>query len=66
MKAIIINAYGSPDVLQESIFPVPKVGPRQVLIKIKAAGVNPVDWKIRKYGRRPCAGQGGANWGPIR
>jgi NADPH:quinone reductase-like Zn-dependent oxidoreductase len=33
MKAIIINAYGSPDVLQESIVPFPKVGPRQVLIK---------------------------------
>jgi NADPH:quinone reductase-like Zn-dependent oxidoreductase len=66
MKAIIINAYGSPDVLQESIVPFPKVGPRQVLIKIKAAGVNPIDWKIRKYGRRPCAEQGGANWGPIR
>lgn len=49
MKAIIINAYASPDVLQESIIPVPKVGPRQVLIKIIAAGVNPIDWKIRKF-----------------
>jgi NADPH:quinone reductase-like Zn-dependent oxidoreductase len=48
MKAIIINAYGSPDVLQEAIVPVPKVGPKQLLIKIKAAGVNPIDWKIRK------------------
>jgi NADPH:quinone reductase-like Zn-dependent oxidoreductase len=48
MKAIIINTYGSPEVLLESNIAVPKVGPKQLLIEVKAAGVNPIDWKIRK------------------
>jgi NADPH:quinone reductase-like Zn-dependent oxidoreductase len=44
MKAITINAYGeSPQVTEQ---PEPKVGPDSVLVRIKAAGVNPVDWKI--------------------
>jgi len=48
MRAIIINSYGSPEVLQESTVAVPKVGTGQLLIEVKAAGVNPIDWKIRK------------------
>lgn len=48
MRAIIINAYGPPEVLHESNVPVPKPGPNQILIEVKAAGVNPIDWKIRK------------------
>lgn len=48
MKAIIINSYGSPGVLQKAIVAVPKIGSRQLLIEVKAAGVNPIDWKIRK------------------
>ncbi|AWS49135.1 alcohol dehydrogenase [Streptosporangium sp. 'caverna'] len=39
-----MNAYGeSPQITEE---PEPKVGPDSVLVRIKAAGVNPVDWKI--------------------
>ncbi|NNH71040.1 NADP-dependent oxidoreductase [Nocardia uniformis] len=46
MKAIIANSYGDPGSLELGELPEPKVGPDQVLIRVKAAGVNPVDWKV--------------------
>ncbi|WP_347109474.1 NADP-dependent oxidoreductase [Paenarthrobacter sp. S56] len=46
MKAITYSKYGSPDVLELTEQPKPKVGPGMVLVKVKAASVNPVDWKI--------------------
>ncbi|MBF6241843.1 NADP-dependent oxidoreductase [Nocardia otitidiscaviarum] len=46
MKAIIANSYGNPDSLVYGELPEPKVGPDQVLIRVRAAGVNPVDWKV--------------------
>ena len=48
MRAMIINSYGPPDVLRQADIAVPNAGPDQLLIKVKAAGVNPIDWKIRK------------------
>lgn len=56
MKAIAINEFGGPDKLQLMDLPVPEPQTGEILIKIKAAGVNPVDWKIRKgllQGRLP-------------
>jgi len=46
MKAITYSEYGNPDVLEYGDQPMPKVGPGMVLVKVKAAAVNPVDWKI--------------------
>lgn len=46
MKAISTQRYGDPDVLTYSDLPDPKVAPDAVLIRVRAAGVNPVDWKI--------------------
>ncbi|MFD7664024.1 NADP-dependent oxidoreductase [Streptomyces sp. NPDC059788] len=46
MKAIIANSYGDPDRLGCTDLPDPKVGPDSVLVRVKAAGVNPVDWKV--------------------
>ncbi|GAA3488054.1 NADP-dependent oxidoreductase [Streptomyces cremeus] len=46
MKAITYSSYGSPDVLEYVERPEPKLGPDSVLVKVKAASVNPVDWKI--------------------
>jgi NADPH:quinone reductase-like Zn-dependent oxidoreductase len=44
-----MNQYGGPDVLKfVADAPEPKVGPDFVLVRAKAAGVNPVDWKIRE------------------
>ncbi|WP_370971417.1 NADP-dependent oxidoreductase [Amycolatopsis sp. cg9] len=47
MRAITFSAYGGPDVLQLSEVPVPEPGPGQVRLAVRAAGVNPIDWKIR-------------------
>lgn len=48
MKAIAINNYGGPEVLQEVEMPTPKPTAGRVLVKIAAASVNPIDWKIRE------------------
>ncbi|GAA0657111.1 NADP-dependent oxidoreductase [Kitasatospora atroaurantiaca] len=48
MKAIAIRRYGGPDVVEYTELPDPKVGPDSVLVRVKAAGVNPVDWKVRE------------------
>ena len=44
MKAIVQHRYGSPDVLEFQDIDIPTVGDDQVLVRIRAASVNPVDW----------------------
>lgn len=48
MKAIAQHRYGGPEVLEQVDLPDPLVGPDGVLIRVRAAGVNPVDWKLRE------------------
>lgn len=49
MKAVSYRAYGGPEVLEyRDDLPRPKVGPDSVLVEVKAAAVNPVDWKARE------------------
>jgi NADPH:quinone reductase-like Zn-dependent oxidoreductase len=48
MKAITINDFGGRDKLQLMDLPVPPVKEGEILVQVKAAGVNPVDWKIRE------------------
>lgn len=48
MKAVVINQYGSTDVLQYQEVEEPKTKPNQLLVKVYATSVNPIDWKIRK------------------
>ncbi|PJZ68862.1 zinc-binding oxidoreductase [Leptospira perolatii] len=50
MKAIQFRKFGGPDHLELVEMPDPIPGEGEYLIKIKAAGVNPVDWKIREGG----------------
>jgi NADPH:quinone reductase-like Zn-dependent oxidoreductase len=50
MKAVVFNKYGTNDVVEIKDVPLPACGPRDVLIKVHAASVNPVDWKVR-YGQ---------------
>jgi NADPH:quinone reductase-like Zn-dependent oxidoreductase len=47
-KAVLITRAGGPEVLEVRDVPVTPPGPGEVLVKIAAAGVNPVDAKIRK------------------
>ncbi|MEU3662966.1 NADP-dependent oxidoreductase [Streptomyces sp. NPDC032940] len=48
MKAISYARYGGPEVLEYGDVRDPRVGPDQVLVKVRAAAVNPVDWKCRE------------------
>lgn len=50
MRAITIDKTGSLDNLQMKNFPVPEISPNQVLIKVEACGINPVDWKAVLHG----------------
>ena len=43
MKAILVQAYGGPEVLELGDIATPSPGPGQVLVAVKAIGVNPVD-----------------------
>ncbi|WP_328945496.1 NADP-dependent oxidoreductase [Streptomyces sp. NBC_00250] len=47
MKAISYSRYGGPEVLEYGELPDPKIGPDAVLLKVRAAAVNPVDWKCQ-------------------
>lgn len=50
MKAMTYAEYGGPEVLEVTDRPEPKVAPAEVLIRVKSAAVNPVDWKVMSGG----------------
>lgn len=52
MKAIVITDFGGPEVLVARDMPKPKPGPNQLLVKVYATSVNPIDYKIRQSGTR--------------
>jgi NADPH:quinone reductase-like Zn-dependent oxidoreductase len=47
MKAVVLTGYGDVDRLELRDVPDPKPGPGEVKIKVAAAGINPIDWKLR-------------------
>lgn len=48
MKAILMAAPGGPEALQVAEIPTPKPGPNDLLVRLRAAGINPLDTKVRK------------------
>ena len=47
MKAIVVHEYGGPEVLRFEEYPDPVAGPGEVLVRVAAASVNPIDYKRR-------------------
>ena len=47
MKAIRVHQFGGPDVMGMESVPDPVAGPGEVVVQLKAIGVNPVDTYIR-------------------
>ena len=56
MKVVRISQFGGPEVLHLENIPMPKAGEGELLVKVAAAGVNPVDFKIRG-GKYPAVKQ---------
>src|ERR1700691_1231892 len=47
MKAVVVRQYGGPEVLKFEEYPDPVAGPGDVLVRVAAASVNPIDYKRR-------------------
>jgi NADPH:quinone reductase-like Zn-dependent oxidoreductase len=48
MRALRIHSYGGPEVMRIDEVPVPSAGAGQVVVRVHAASVNPIDWKMRR------------------
>lgn len=57
MKAVIINKYGGPEVLEYTDLPQPQINDDNILVRVLFSSVNPVDWKVRKGILRFLPGQ---------
>ncbi len=47
MKALVIHSFGGPETVAFDEIPVPQPGRGEVRVRVRAAALNPVDWKIR-------------------
>ena len=47
MKAVVVHQYGGPEVLKFEDYPDPIAGPGEVLVRVAATSVNPIDYKRR-------------------
>ncbi|MFE4265050.1 NADP-dependent oxidoreductase [Streptomyces sp. NPDC056883] len=58
MRAIVVSQWGGPEVLTETEIERPEPAIGEILVRVHAAGVNPVDWKTRASGAL-------IPWGPV-
>jgi hypothetical protein len=56
MKAAVIDGYGGNEVVEVREIPAPAPGEKELLVRVRAASVNPVDWKIRSGKARLLTG----------
>jgi NADPH2:quinone reductase len=61
MKAMVIARFGGPEMFEAREMPEPEPGPGEVLVRVQAAAINPIDTKLREDGtvgrsRRVSAG----------
>src|SRR5688500_3808011 len=59
MQALVQDTYGSAEVMHLSNIDKPEIGDHQVLVRVRAAGVNPADWAVMSglpYIARPAYG----------
>ena len=61
MKAARTRRYGSAEVIDVVDMPAPKIGPDEILVRVRASSVNPVDWKVRRGSLRLFSG-----WNPPK
>lgn len=57
MKAFYCQSYGGADVMRHGELPAPTAGRGQVLVRVRAASINPLDWKIRQGDFRLLTGR---------
>ncbi len=50
MRALVTHQWGDPEELRLEVVPRPEAGEGEVLVRVAAAGINPVDWKTRRTG----------------
>jgi len=46
-RAVLIRGYGGADAAEVSEIATPQAGQGQVLVRVRAAGINGIDWKVR-------------------
>lgn len=59
MRAVVYDSYGGPEVLRVDDIPEPHVVPGRVRIRVEAASINPIDYKLRRgdmAGGQPAGG----------
>lgn len=56
MRRAQISSFGSPDVIEIADVPVPEPGPGEVLVRVEAGGLNPIDYKMRDGSSGSVAG----------
>jgi len=55
MRAAGFNDFGAPEVMHEMMVPKPVPVPTEILVRVHAAGVNPIDWHTRRGAPTPAA-----------